>query len=122
MVDQAFIQTLTSEESPIEFSDSALIAIREVAHTCIDNQLQGLRVFIVGEGCAGYRYGLDFTDIRELDFIIDYEGLKILIDPIAAFLLEGVLIDYQIGIAGSGFKFSNPYAKTTCGCGSSFSL
>ncbi len=80
----------------------------------------GLRVAVKGGGCAGYQYSLDFSNKLDTDFEIIQDGLKIYVDPISSMFLEGTIIDYTIGLSGTGFKFSNPNAKTTCGCGSSF--
>ncbi|MFO0725749.1 MAG: iron-sulfur cluster insertion protein ErpA [Myxococcota bacterium] len=82
----------------------------------------GLRVFVQGGGCSGFQYGLDFDQApRAGDFELEFEGLKVFVDPMSAAHLEGTTIDYVIGVSGAGFKFNNPNAKTTCGCGSSFS-
>ena len=73
-------------------------------------------------GCAGFQYGLDFDNKPRVgDFEMSFSGLKVYVDPISAMHLEGTTIDYVMGISGAGFKFNNPNAKSTCGCGSSFS-
>ena len=77
---------------------------------------------INGGGCAGFQYGLDFDEASRVgDFEMEFDGLKVWVDPMSAMHLEGTTIDYVMGISGAGFKFNNPSAKTTCGCGSSFS-
>ena len=82
----------------------------------------GLRVFVQGGGCSGFQYGLDFdTAPKSGDFELSFQGLKVFVDPMSAMHLEGTTIDYVMGVSGAGFKFNNPQAKTTCGCGSSFS-
>jgi iron-sulfur cluster assembly accessory protein len=82
----------------------------------------GLRIFVQGGGCSGFQYGLDFDNApRAGDFEMHFDGLTVYLDPISAMHLEGTVIDYVMGISGAGFKFNNPSAKTTCGCGSSFS-
>ena len=82
----------------------------------------GLRVFVQGGGCSGFQYGLDFdTKPKPGDFEMSFDGLTVYVDPISAMHLEGTTIDYVMGISGAGFKFNNPTAKSTCGCGSSFS-
>jgi len=83
----------------------------------------GLRVAVRGGGCSGFEYALDFVkERRETDEVFDYEGLVVYVDPISARYLKGTTIDYQLGVAGTGFKFTNPKAVGTCGCGSSFAV
>ena len=83
----------------------------------------GLRVAVRGGGCSGFEYALDFeTEGREGDLQYDQHGLRILVDPISARYLVGTEIDYVLGMAGAGFKFNNPNAMGTCGCGSSFTV
>lgn len=110
-----------TEDFPVELTEKAIIAVQEcIAAEEIEEEY--LRIFINGGGCAGYQYGLDFTGVRDFDLILKFDGLDVLMDPFTASLLEGTSIDYVIGLAGTGFKFNNPYAKSTCGCGSSFSM
>ena len=108
------------EEYPISFSSSALEALKD-AIAC-ENLEEGLslRVGLRGGGCAGFEYVLDFTLPKSYDYLMYFEDIKVFIDPISAMHLEGVQIDYVTSLMGSGFKFINPNAKTTCGCGSSF--
>jgi iron-sulfur cluster assembly accessory protein len=83
----------------------------------------GLRVAVKGGGCSGMEYALDFEpEPRENDFVIDYEGLQVYVDAISARYLQGTQIDYVLGTTGAGFKFNNPKAIGSCGCGSSFSV
>ena len=81
-----------------------------------------LRVVVVGGGCSGFSYQLDFDDqAQEGDEVIRYDGVDVRVDPTSAQYLRGVQIDYVNSLSGGGFKFINPNAKHTCGCGSSFS-
>jgi iron-sulfur cluster assembly accessory protein len=83
----------------------------------------GLRVAVRGGGCSGFEYALDFDqESRETDFVIEYDDLKVLIDSVSARYLQGTTIDYVLSGMGSGFKFNNPNASGSCGCGSSFSV
>lgn len=83
----------------------------------------GLRVAVVGGGCSGFQYALDFTDeAREDDFVYEVDGLTVYVDPVSARYLKGTTIDYVMGMAGAGFKFDNPKAVGSCGCGSSFTV
>ena len=109
------------ELPPIGLTPKAIEMVKEAmeAEKLVDH---GLRIFVQGGGCAGFQYGLDFDEAnRAGDFELEFEGLKVWVDPMSAMHLEGTVVDYVMGISGAGFKFNNPNAKTTCGCGSSFS-
>ena len=84
----------------------------------------GLRVAVVGGGCSGFSYHMAFENqVNESsDNIYEFDGLKVLVDQMSEMYLEGVSIDYIETLEGSGFKFNNPNVKSTCGCGSSFSV
>lgn len=83
---------------------------------------QGLRVKVVGGGCSGFSYDLFFEDeTQDLDQTFDSHGIPLYVDMMSFQYLEGTEIDYVEGLHGAGFKFINPQAKATCGCGSSFS-
>jgi iron-sulfur cluster insertion protein len=83
---------------------------------------QGLRLRVIGGGCSGFQYDLYFEDeINDMDEEFESEGVKLYVDMISHQYLEGVQVDYVEGLHGAGFKFLNPNAKSTCGCGSSFS-
>ena len=80
-----------------------------------------LRVFVAGGGCSGYQYGMAIAqEVEEDDFIIEYAGVKLLIDPESAPLLKGAEIDYVEDIMKSGFTIFNPNAVKSCACGTSF--
>ena len=82
----------------------------------------GLRIYVRGGGCHGYQYGMAFeTKIGEDDTILEKDGVKVIMDSQSAPLLGGAEVDYVDSLQGSGFAIKNPQAKTTCGCGSSFS-
>lgn len=85
----------------------------------------GLRIAVVGGGCSGYSYALDFADaaedVDEEDINLDFDGLPVWIDPHSAQLLGTTEIDYVETLQKKGFVFNNPNATRTCGCGSSFS-
>jgi iron-sulfur cluster insertion protein len=82
----------------------------------------GLRVFVKGGGCHGYQYGMAFeSKMSEDDTMLEKGNVKIIMDSQSAPMLAGVEVDYVDTLQGSGFAIKNPQAKTTCGCGSSFS-
>ena len=82
----------------------------------------GIRVGVQGGGCSGLSYKLAFDQLRQGDRIQEIDGVKIFVDPKSDLYLEGTTLDFVDGLEGSGFKFLNPHAKKTCGCGESFSV
>ena len=112
---------VTTDENPIHLTPSAVEAVRN-AIKAEGEAGDSLRVSVVGGGCSGYQYNLDFEkEARMGDLSLNFEDVQIIIDPISAGYLKGTTIDYVSGLQGTGFKFNNPNAKRTCGCGSSFS-
>ena len=84
---------------------------------------QGLRLRVIGGGCAGFQYDLYFEDSpTDMDESFESNGVKMYVDPLSYQYLDGTEIDYVDGVHGSGFKFGNPNVAGTCGCGSSFSV
>lgn len=82
----------------------------------------GLRIAVADGGCSGYSYKLDFDNVqRPNDMVLDRNGVKIYIDNDSAPYLAGTVIDFVGGLHGGGFRFTNPNATATCGCGTSFS-
>lgn len=89
----------------------------------LDPATHGLRVGVVPSGCSGMSYKLDFERAaREGDQVFELHGLKVYLDAQAAAYLEGTTIGWNGGLLGAGFKFDNPRAQRTCGCGESFSV
>ena len=87
------------------------------------DETHGLRVAVAGGGCSGFQYALDFTnEPRPNDWVYEIGGLTVYVDPVSARYLDGTSIDYVMGTAGAGFKFNNPKAVGSCGCGSSFAV
>jgi iron-sulfur cluster assembly accessory protein len=81
-----------------------------------------VRVAVVGGGCSGFQYSLHFDNtIRPGDTVVERHGVRMVVDATSAQYLHGTTIDYVKGLHGAGFKFLNPKATRTCGCGSSFS-
>jgi iron-sulfur cluster assembly protein len=82
----------------------------------------GLRVAVADGGCSGYSYKLDFDkEQKPEDLVLEFNGVKVYIDQASAPYLAGTVIDFATGLYGGGFKFTNPNATGTCGCGTSFS-
>ena len=115
-----FTEFEDDEDLPLSFTNEAIQAAKDAIASEDLKSGENLRVMVRGGGCAGFSYVLDFTDPRENDFVMNFDGLVVYLDPMSAMHLEGTQIDYVTSLMGMGFKFSNPNAKTTCGCGSSF--
>jgi iron-sulfur cluster assembly accessory protein len=110
-------------EHPVELTAKAVTMVKLTRQEEGLDESHGLRVAVVGGGCSGFQYALDFTkDARSNDFVFAVEGLTVYVDAISARYLEGTKIDYVMGTAGAGFKFHNPKAVGSCGCGSSFAV
>ncbi len=112
---------IPGEELPgLKISDAALARVRELIHEEGKPELK-LRVFIEGGGCSGFQYGFSFDEQRaDDDFVLDRGGVELLVDPLSMQYLEGAEVDYVEELSGAQFVIHNPNAKTTCGCGSSF--
>ena len=116
-----FIEIEDDEEPPISFTIEAIQALKDAMESEDLEPEHTLRVGLRGGGCAGFEYVLDFTGPKENDYIMNFDGVKVYLDPMSAMHLEGTKIDYVTSLMGMGFKFINPRASKTCGCGSSFS-
>lgn len=83
----------------------------------------GLRVGVKGGGCSGFSYTLGFDDqVGETDQIYEIDGVRVICDPKSFLYLNGTQIDFEDNLMGRGFKFGNPNASKSCGCGESFSV
>ena len=106
----------------LELTSTAVSKVKEIL-TQQSPEPKGLRVAVVGGGCSGFSYQMNFeNDSNGIDKVFDFEGLKVFVDQASLMYLKGTRIDYIETLEGSGFKFENPNVKTTCGCGSSFSV
>jgi iron-sulfur cluster insertion protein len=108
------------QEPGLKISDAALTRVHELIREEGNPGLK-LRVFIEGGGCSGFQYGFSFDEQRaDDDFVLDRDGIELLVDPLSMQYLEGAEVDYIEELSGAQFVIHNPNAKTTCGCGSSF--
>ena len=82
---------------------------------------KGLRIAVVGGGCSGFQYQLNFDVEKEGDRAVDFGGVRVLVDDFSLPYIAGTTLDFVEGLHGAGFRFDNPKATRTCGCGSSFS-
>jgi len=121
-MNQSDITTIGNEQIPpsLVFTDSAANKVSELIKDENNDALK-LRVFISGGGCSGFQYGFTFDEnIEEGDSQIQNLGVTLLVDPMSIQYLMGAEIDYKEDLQGAQFVIRNPNAKTTCGCGSSF--
>jgi iron-sulfur cluster assembly protein len=87
-----------------------------------DEPVAGLRISVTGGGCSGMQYAISLEPASKIDdLVVECGTFQIFVDPYSASLLNGVTVDFQDGMDGSGFKFNNPNAGASCGCGKSFS-
>ena len=115
-------ETVASGTVPVSLTPGAVEAAKRVRASEGLSAEHGLRVSVVGGGCSGFSYQLSFDRQRqEGDLEAQVDGLPVWVDPTSAQYLEGTQIDFVSSLNGGGFKFSNPKATQTCGCGSSFS-
>jgi iron-sulfur cluster assembly accessory protein len=109
-------------QMPVEFTAKAI----EMAKRALAKEgLAGwaLRVGVIGGGCSGLSYNMNFDEkAKPDDIVFTVDGLRVLIDEPSLQYLQGMTIDYVSGLHGAGFKFLNPNATRTCGCGSSFAV
>ncbi|MEO6967796.1 MAG: iron-sulfur cluster insertion protein ErpA [Rhodanobacteraceae bacterium] len=109
-------------DAPLAFTDAAANKVRELIVEEGNPQL-ALRVYIQGGGCSGFQYGFSFDENRaEDDLALEKAGVTLLVDPLSLQYLAGAEIDYSETLSGAQFVIRNPNAKTTCGCGSSFTV
>ena len=106
----------------VTISESAVVKITDLLAEENNPKLK-LRTFVQGGGCSGFLYGFTFDEEQhEDDFVVEKQGVKILIDAMSMQYLSGAVIDYKEDLQGSQFSIQNPNAQSTCGCGSSFSV
>jgi iron-sulfur cluster assembly accessory protein len=105
----------------ITLTDTAAVKVRDLIEAEGEENL-ALRVAVRPGGCSGFSYEMFFdSEVVDDDVTLDYEGVKVVVDPSSAQLLEGATLDYKDGLNQAGFSINNPNAQRTCGCGQSFS-
>ena len=116
------IADLAPPAAPLQFTAAAAAKVRELIAE-EGNAALKLRVYIQGGGCSGFQYGFEFDEGQnEDDLPIVTDGVTLLVDPLSLQYLIGAQVDYSESLAGAQFVIRNPNAKTTCGCGSSFTV
>ncbi|NZA25533.1 iron-sulfur cluster insertion protein ErpA [Luteimonas sp. SJ-92] len=109
-------------QRPIDFTVAAAAKVRELIAEEGNPSLK-LRVYIQGGGCSGFQYGFEFDEEQaDEDLAVDTDGVVLLVDPLSLQYLMGSAVDYVESLHGAQFTIRNPNAKTTCGCGSSFTV
>ena len=111
-----------SLDRPLQFTSAAASKVRELIAEEGNDALK-LRVYIQGGGCSGFQYGFEFDEQQaEDDLAVQTDGVTLLVDPLSLQYLMGAEVDYTESLHGAQFVIRNPNAKTTCGCGSSFTV
>ena len=107
---------------PVVLTPTAIVKVKEIMAQQ-DPIPAGLRIGVVGGGCSGFSYNMSFENgAGMMDKVLTFEGLKVFVDATSAMYLNGCVVDYVETLEAAGFKFENPNVKSTCGCGSSFSV
>jgi iron-sulfur cluster assembly accessory protein len=111
-----------ASNAPVVLTPSAIAKVKEIMSTQ-DPVPAGLRIGVVGGGCSGFQYSMSFENASGMmDKVVRFDDLKVFIDATSAMYLNGCQVDYVETLEAAGFKFENPQVKSTCGCGSSFSV
>ena len=116
-------QQETEKKAPLHLTPQAIAKVREIMATQ-DPLPAGLRIGVVGGGCSGFQYSMAFekqSGMMDKVFKFD-DDLKVFVDATSLMYLNGCIVDYVETLEAAGFKFENPQVKSTCGCGSSFSV
>jgi iron-sulfur cluster assembly accessory protein len=112
----------TEKKAPLTLTDTAIAKVREIMATQ-DPLPAGLRIGVVGGGCSGFQYSMAFENqAGMMDKTFKFDDLKVFVDATSLMYLNGCVVDYVESLEAAGFKFENPQVKSTCGCGSSFSV
>jgi iron-sulfur cluster insertion protein len=105
----------------VNLTPKALEAVRQMSAKEKLGAGHGLRIAVVGGGCSGFQYSLNFDEPKDGDIVTELDGVRVLVDEISLPYIAGTTLDYVEGLHNAGFRFDNPRATRTCGCGSSFS-
>jgi iron-sulfur cluster insertion protein len=111
-----------ADQPLVALSDKAAEKVMEIRKEENIEDSYALRLKVQGGGCSGFSYDLYFDQAQETDRNFEVSGVKLICDEMSLMYLVGTEIDYVEGLHGAGFKFNNPNVKSTCGCGSSFSV
>ena len=123
MESHAHVQEVQADDQPmLALTEKAAEKVKEIQSAESIDATYGLRLRVVGGGCSGFAYDLYFDQKLDTDRTFDSHGVSLVVDQMSLQYLAGTTVDYVEGLQGAGFKFLNPNVKSTCGCGSSFSV
>ena len=112
----------TPKASPVSLTPNAVSKVKEIMAQQ-DPMPAGLRIGVVGGGCSGFSYSMNFENSAGMmDKVFNFDELKVFVDATSLMYLQGCVVDYIETLEAAGFKFDNPNVKSTCGCGSSFNV
>ena len=112
----------TPKAFPVSLTPTAVAKVKEIMAQQ-DPMPAGLRIGVVGGGCSGFSYSMNFENAAGMmDKVFNFDELKVFVDATSLMYLNGCVVDYVETLEAAGFKFDNPNVKSTCGCGSSFSV
>ena len=112
----------TPKAIPVSLTPTAIAKVKEIMAQQ-DPMPAGLRIGVVGGGCSGFSYSMNFENASGMmDKVFNFDELKVFVDATSLMYLQGCIVDYIETLEAAGFKFENPNVKSTCGCGSSFSV
>ena len=120
-LNRLIIMAAVATLAPISLTDRAVVEVKNIIQEKNVPANYGLRIGVQGGGCSGMSYLLGFDKAKDADETYDLDGLKLIMDKKHAMYVLGMEVDFQDGLNARGFVFNNPQAKSTCGCGSSFS-
>ncbi len=106
----------------ITLTEPAVRRIKSILATDPGANGKTMRLYVEGGGCAGFQYAFAFDDKRDDDTVVAQDNVEVVIDPMSAVYLAGLQVDYTESLTGAGFRFSNPNASGSCGCGKSFTV
>jgi len=112
----------TPKATPVTLTPTAVAKVKEIMAQQ-DPMPAGLRIGVVGGGCSGFSYSMNFENSAGMmDKVFNFDDLKVFVDATSLMYLQGCVVDYLETLEAAGFKFDNPNVKSTCGCGSSFNV
>ena len=116
------VPTPETKTQPVILTENAITKVKEIMAQ--QNPIPaGLRIGVVGGGCSGFSYNMSFENAQGMmDKTFNFDGVKVFVDATSVMYLNGCVVDYVETLEAAGFKFENPNVKSTCGCGSSFSV
>ena len=118
------VVTEAPKAQPVQLTPSAIAKVKEIMVAAARQaDVGGLRIGVVGGGCSGFQYSMSFENQSGMmDKVYRFDDLKVFLDATSAMYLNNCVVDYVETLEAAGFKFENAAVKSTCGCGSSFSV